>query len=123
MNRREVLKSSILLTGIFPVNKVMAEKEEKITIIPGGFTIALIDKGGNIASEHCPFMIEAKPFGFTNLKPIKFKNIQEGCELYACIFLSGKSWYISHSFLRPVDKGDTITIEKGDFRLHFEPSN
>jgi len=126
MNRREVLKSIILLTGVIPAGMVMAEKddgdigaekEEINNSISGNFTIALVDEKGNIASEILPITIEATPDGMKNLNPIKFEDFRKGGELNICIFLSGKPWYFYNSSLISVNKGDTVTIEKGQFNM------
>ncbi|HUS74353.1 MAG TPA: hypothetical protein VMY06_14940 [Sedimentisphaerales bacterium] len=117
MNRREILKSSILLTGVIPASMVMAKKEEKITTIQGDFTISLVDDKGNIASECYPFAIEATPCGMRNITEVKFKHIQATSDLRIRIFLNGKNWRTSDCEIRNVGKKDTVTIEKGQFNM------
>jgi len=132
MNRREILKAGILLPGVIPAGMVMAKKndgavsakkEEMADIIPGGFTVALVDENDDIASELLPIQIEAKSYGFTNYSQIIFKNFRLNCNLSVCIYLSGKVWFKGTTAIPPIKnyyEGDIIRFKKGSYKLHFD---
>ncbi len=119
MDRRNVLKLSVLAPFVLNANQTLNADEKKEPRVPvtGDLTIAMLDQSNKVRTTTHPLVLEVQPDGFANSNDIT-TEVQEDCDILGyCIWLSGRVWRVGFINTIAARKHDTITLNKGCMRL------